>query len=240
MKPEKKTSIIDKLICYALVGVFKLENKPILKYFLLSLGIILLILVLVFIIMGIDKVYDFVSEFYLYYIFYFPLYNTFKEVYCLPFIVDLSLYTVIIGIFLILGIYSIRMVLKKKSVFRYSFLAIVCFLFLFGVGMVEGNKFVNDWKCIIDNEYVEEQVRLTELKKMKSGGRYSHTIYRIYSKELRGYNIDMNVYQYKQLLALKNKFEENNFPIKDIIIKVYYLPNTHLLLRYELMENGFK
>lgn len=121
MKPEKKTSIIDKLICYALVGVFKLENKPILKYFLLSLGIILLILVLVFIIMGIDKVYDFVSEFYLYYIFYFPLYNTFKEVYCLPFIVDLSLYTVIIGIFLILGIYSIRMVLKKKIGFSLLF-----------------------------------------------------------------------------------------------------------------------
>ena len=150
-----------------------------------------------------------------YWIYYKPFYAIFNNSLYLPFYLYILKHLPLIILFFVISIITKRW---------YKLIPIAIMIVLVGIGyfnVIKDITFINKEKYTIG----EFDVNTIREGSNKNAPRY------VMSSPNDMYSIvEMNVYQYKKLVLLK---EPDEYGFKKKIIKVYFLPNTNIMLKYE-------
>lgn len=196
-----------------------------------------------------------ISEWLAYNLFYTPLYSILGSYLYGPFIIQLlSLFLPLT--FLTLGLVYLRSFLpkNKKYTLKISQIAIIVTILILSFFIFKNS--ILDMKFIIEKKYLTEESYL--YKFYRSYNRSSRKkisnpyYYRFDTNTIKNKNIqttitinnktrveydyeylNLNVYQYKKLLKIKKTYI-NEYNADSIPIKIYYLPNTKMILKYEI------
>lgn len=147
-----------------------------------------------------------------YWLFYYPAYKYFGGSFYFPCYLQLIKSCLLLVFFVWILVVFFRDIIRKYTQYKedngkkillwYCFgagLAIV--FFLFGIYMLV-DSVIEDHSAIQNNEYCEEEIELMSLRRYKSSGRHASINYELG-------NIDLDVYQYRQLKEAKENFIQN-------------------------------
>jgi hypothetical protein len=177
---------------------------------------IILAIVVVFLI----AVFSTLREWTFYWIYSKPLYTLFGDSLYSPVYVHWAGALLVLAVLLIIFIITFKKKISK----------IISALILLAIMSFFSYRYYQDIVCINTQKYTAIECNLDSMKRIK---RHSHGHiyydYQINSNEIIGKRyvwIEMDFYQYRELLKLQN--EKGNK-----IIQVYYLPSSKRMLKYE-------
>lgn len=184
------------------------------------------------------------KEWILYHFYYTPLYSILKEhLYASLIINGISVFSILI-VSLLLEWQCIKKILRKKANLKDRIMYLV-FMLLILVGIyLFSNKFISDVKFTNKKKYLVEYSYLSKIEKIerKSNKGSRSYDYRLYTNTLTGkyknsYRyLNLNTYQYKNLEMKKDELKSKNINTDSIPMTIYYLPNTKLILEYEIFK----
>ena len=158
-----------------------------------------------------------------YWIYYMPFYTIFENSLYLSFYLYVAALLISCTLILFLAIVLIRKKTKKNIACGILFVILSIVLLYFN-----GKDAFNDIVFIAKEKYLTVECNINSLKKVQTGnkGRRIYEINSIEKIERKYVYIEMNFYQYTELLKEQNTNENK-------ILLVYYLPNTKIMLKYE-------
>ena len=154
----------------------------------------------------------------LYWTYYKPFYKLFKNVLYLPLYLHIAIRMPFIILLFIIGI-KIKKIIPKII----SLLLSLLLLFLHSYNIINDIIFINT-----QEKYLTAECDIDTLEKRKDKRRFSYTL-NDYSNGPYNSAREMDIYQYKELLKIK---EKDN----DAKIFIYYLPNTNKTIKYEIIK----
>lgn len=183
-----------------------------------------------------------------------PLYFFFSDLFYCAYIIEMLKFAFIL-VFLIGISYGgiLELIDKKKSKFKK-----LCMLFViplssfFGYLIAEQN--ISEMKFIMKDQYLVEEIPLSRYRRYITHGRMTKSAhYKIYTYDLKGEysqrdiqraethlsiykDLDLNIYQYRDLEKIKENYLDKGTSAEDVILKIYYLPNTRQVLQYEILD----
>ena len=167
----------------------------------------------------------------LYWLYYKPLYSLFSNYLYFPFCLYIISWLLFAGLFVVLlsPLWSYSKKMDKKWQKNRKIGYVVVMIIMAGGTFVLVKNACNDFKIIRKESYWVAEYEIGKLERYVTKGKGVTIKYYLNSKSgLKNERININLYQYKELFELQKQLQNNNQ-----VIKIYYLPNTQRMLKYE-------